>query len=167
MDDYNAILRLFPEDVEAYYRRGLLYLENNDGSEPKQILTRQKGLIRQPYSRFESIVAVQIDDNWRRQRLFTHDCWRPKRIPIPFFYMNRAECLLNTDQVSKAAADFAIRVDFAKQPVFLHPSGRVRLEQFDKTAARKISRKQKDGLQTRISPTSGSREHSESVTMKT
>lgn len=30
MDDYNALINDFPDDVEAYYRRGVLFLEEKD-----------------------------------------------------------------------------------------------------------------------------------------
>ena len=50
--------------------------------------------------------------------------------------MNRAECYLNTDRLSRAAADLQAAWSSQKDNPILHFRGRLRLEQFDKLAAR-------------------------------
>jgi predicted Zn-dependent protease len=57
--------------------------------------------------------------------------------PDPIFYMNRAECYVNTNQMFKASADLRSLSDTQRNnPYFYFLRGRVRLEQFDKVAAK-------------------------------
>ena len=137
MDDYNAILRLFPEDVEAYYRRGLLYLENNDRERAEADFNAAERIDPDNlYSRLSQSLLYKLDDNWEAAADVYTRLLETEPNPDPV-YMNRAECLLNTEQVSKAAADLQSAWSSQRNnPYFYILRGRVRLEQFDKTAAR-------------------------------
>lgn len=138
MEDYDAILKMFPEDVEAYYRRGLLFLENNDRARAEADFSAAERIDPDNlYSRLSQSLLYKLDDNWEAAAAIYTRLLESEPNPDPVFYMNRAECYLNTEQISRAAADLqAAWSSQRNNPYFYILRGRVRLEQFDKTAAR-------------------------------
>jgi len=146
MDDYNAVIRNYPDDVEAYYRRGLLHLENHDRVsaerdfnvsneiDPNNLFTKlSKGLI------------FKLDDNWEAAEKIYTDLIENEPSRDPSFFLNRAECYVNTGQTFRASADLRSLGDTQRSnPYFYFLRGRVRLDQFDKTAAREDFLKAKD-----------------------
>lgn len=138
MEDYNAIIRRFPEDVEAYYRRGLLFLENNDRARAEADFNEADKIDPDNmYSQLSQSLLFKLDDNWESAAAIYTRLLDIQENPDPVFYMNRAECLLNMDQVSKASVDLQAAWNSQRNnPYFYILRGRVRLAQFDKTAAR-------------------------------
>lgn len=138
MEDYDALIRLFPDDVEAYYRRGLLFLENNDRVKAESDFNAAERIDPDNlYSRLSQSLLYKLDDNWEAAAEIYTLLLETVPDPDPVFYMNRAECYLNTDQVSRAAADLQTAWSSQRNnPYFYILRGRMRLAQFDKSAAR-------------------------------
>src|SRR5690554_1096368 len=138
MEDYDEIIRLFPDDVEAYYRRGLLFLENNDRVKAESDFNAAERIDPDNlYSRLSQSLLYKLDDNWEAAAEIYTLLLETVPDPDPVFYMNRAECYLNTDQVSRAAADLQTAWSSQRNnPYFYILRGRMRLAQFDKSAAR-------------------------------
>jgi hypothetical protein len=82
-------------------------------------------------------LLYKLDDNWEAaERVYTGLIQSAATVD-PGFYMNRAECYVNTGQIFKASADLrVIEKSQGENPYFYILRGRVRLEQFDKVAAR-------------------------------
>lgn len=138
MEDYHAILRLYPKDVEAYYRRGLLFLEKNDRANAEADFNAAELIDPDNlYSRLSQSLLYKLDDNWEAAAEMYTRLIETETNPDPVFYMNRAECYLNTDKVSRAAADLQTAWSSQRNnPYFYILRGRMRLAQFDKSAAR-------------------------------
>ena len=138
MEDYHAILRLYPKDVEAYYRRGLLFLEKNDRTNAEADFNAAEMIDPDNlYSRLSQSLLYKLDDNWEAAAEVYTRLIETETNPDPVFYMNRAECYLNTDKVSKAAVDLQTAWNSQRNnPYFYILRGRMRLAQFDKSAAR-------------------------------
>ncbi len=138
MEDYHAILRLYPKDVEAYYRRGLLSLEKNDRANAESDFNAAEMIDPDNlYSRLSQSLLYKLDDNWEAAAEVYTRLIETETNPDPVFYMNRAECYLNTDQVSRVAADLQTAWSSQRNnPYFYILRGRMRLAQFDKSAAR-------------------------------
>ncbi len=137
MEDYDALIRHHPEDVEAYYRRGLLFLEKNDRTSAEADFSASKAIDpNNMYTKLSESLLFKLDDNWEAAaEIYTH-LLETVPDPNPVFYMNRAECYLNTDRASRAAADLqAAWSSQRNNPYYYMLRGRLRLEQFDKVAA--------------------------------
>lgn len=137
MEDYDAIIRRYPDNVEAYYRRGLLFLEQHN--RPKAEADFKAAEQIDPdnlYTRLSKALMYKLDDNWEAaEKIYTALIQSEPEVD-PSFYMNRAECYVNTDQIFKASADLRAIEDSQKDnPYFYFLRGRVRYEQFDKLAA--------------------------------
>jgi tetratricopeptide (TPR) repeat protein len=138
MEDYDAIIRHYPEDVEAYYRRGLLFLDKSDRASAEADFNAAKAIAPDDmYTKLCESLLFKLDDNWEAAGdIYTH-LLETVPDPNPIFYMNRAECYLNTDRLSRAAADLQAAWSSQKDnPYYYVLRGRLRLEQFDKMAAR-------------------------------
>ncbi len=138
MEDYDAIIRHYPEDVEAYYRRGLLFLDKSDRTSAEADFNAAKAIDPDDmYTKLCESLLFKLDDNWEGAgEIYTH-LLETVPDPNPIFYMNRAECYLNSDRHSRAAADLQAAWSSQKDnPYFYILRGRLRLEQFDKMAAR-------------------------------
>lgn len=137
MEDYDAILQKDSADVEAYYRRGLLFLEK--GNRPKaeaDFSAAERSDSRHLFTKLSRALLYKLDDNWGEAEKIYSDIISTEKEVNSAYYLNRAECYLNTAQVSKAAADIhAIERDERENPYFYLLRGRLRLEQFDKFAA--------------------------------
>lgn len=138
MEDYNAIIKQEPANVEAYYRRGLLFLEKNDPKSAQLDFTTCSAI--DPNSLFTKLskaLLYKLDDNWVEAEKVYTDIIATETKTNSTFYLNRAECYVNTDRFSKAAADLhAIENEERNNPYFYILRGRVRLDQFDKFAAK-------------------------------
>ncbi len=138
MEDYNAIIKQEPANVEAYYRRGLLFLEKNDPKSAQLDFTTCSAI--DPNSLFTKLskaLFYKLDDNWVEAEKVYTDIIATETKTNSTFYLNRAECYVNTDRFSKAAADLhAIENEERNNPYFYILRGRVRLDQFDKFAAK-------------------------------
>ncbi len=138
MEDYDTLLRLFPDDLEAYYRRGLLFLEKGDRQKAEADFHASKAI--DPgniYTRLSQSLLFKLDDNWEAAAEVYSELIKAEPDPDPIFYLNRAECYLNTDRVSHALADLQVAESSQRNnPYFFILRGRARLEHFDKIAAR-------------------------------
>jgi tetratricopeptide (TPR) repeat protein len=138
MEDYDALIRNYPNDVEAYYRRGLLFLEKNDRAGAEADFKASETIAPDNiYTKLSKALLYKLDDNWEAaERVYTGLIQSSSSVD-PGFYMNRAECYVNTDQMFKASADLrVVEKSQRENPYFYILRGRVRLEQFDKVAAR-------------------------------
>lgn len=138
MEDYNAIIEKDPSNVEAYYRRGLLFLEKNDPkSAAIDFKTCENIDSSHLFTKLSKALLYKLEDNWMEaEKIYTDIInTEPRRNSV--YFLNRAECYVNTDQFSKAAADLhAIEGDEKGNPYFYILRGRLRLNQFDKFAAK-------------------------------
>lgn len=138
MTDYNEIIRIDPKDVQAYYRRGLLFLEEKQREKAEaDFNTAQQTDPANMYALLSEALIYKLDDNWTdAEKVYTKLIDKGENVTSAF-YMNRAECYVNTDQVFKASADLRVaEPDERENPYFYFLRGRVRLEQYDKIAAK-------------------------------
>ena len=138
MTDYNAILKRDSTDIEAYYRRGVLYLEQKNREKAESDFRRAQQLDSENrYSLLSKALIYKLDDDWEAaEKVYTLLIDSEGNAPSAL-YMNRAECYVNTEQLFKASADLRIAEPNEKQnPYFYFLRGRVRLMQYDKVAAK-------------------------------
>ncbi len=146
MEDYNTLIRNYPEDVEAYYRRGLLFLEKNERAKAEDDFKASDAIDPDNmYTKLSKALLYKLDDNWEAaEQVYTGLIQSSSKVD-PSFYLNRAECYVNTDQIFRASADLrAVEGSQKGNPYFYILRGRVRLAQFDKIAARADFRKAKE-----------------------
>ncbi|MDD2246197.1 MAG: tetratricopeptide repeat protein [Proteiniphilum sp.] len=138
MEDYNTIIRLYPENVEAYYRRGLLFLEKSDRKKAEADFKASEDIdAGNIFTKLSGALLYKLDDDWEAAERVYSELIKSESMPDPIFYMNRAECYLNIGQLFKASADLrAIGESQKDNPYFYVLRGRVRLGQFDKVAAK-------------------------------
>lgn len=138
MEDYDTLIRRYPDDVEAYYRRGLLYLEQHDRTKAENDFKKSEQIdSRNLYTQLSKALIYKLDDNWQAAEKIYTTLIQSEQPSDPSFYMNRAECYVNTDQIFRASADLRVVEDTqGGNPYFFFLRGRVRYEQFDKIAAR-------------------------------
>jgi tetratricopeptide (TPR) repeat protein len=146
MEDYDAILKDFPHDIEAFYRRGVLHLENHDRAKAEADFKRSEEIDSDNmYTKLSRALIYKLDDNWEPAEKVYTDLIENEPYPDLIFYLNRAECYVNTNQMFKASADLRSLGDTQRNnPYFYFLRGRVRLEQFDKTAAKADFEKAKE-----------------------
>lgn len=146
MEDYDVLIRRYPENVEAYYRRGLLFLEKNNRSKAEADFKMSEKIDPDNmYTKLSKALLYKLDDNWEAAEKVYTGLIQSSSSVDPSFYMNRAECYVNSDQIFRASADLrAVEGSQRENPYFYILRGRVRLAQFDKVAARADFRKAKD-----------------------
>ena len=146
MEDYNEILKQDPDDVEAYYRRGLLFLEKGDRTMAEaDFQAAENSNSNHLFTKLSKALIHKLDGNWLEAEKLYSDIISTEEDVNSVYYLNRAECYLNTGEVSKAAADIhAIERDERDNPYFYVLRGRLRLEQFDKFAAKADFEKAKE-----------------------
>ncbi len=97
------------------------------------------------YTKLSKALIYKLDDKWEEAaNVYTYII---ENDPDPdiIFYLNRAECYVNTNQMFKASADLRSLGDSQRNnPYFYFLRGRVRLEQFDKIAAKADFEKAKE-----------------------
>ena len=138
MQDYNTILSIDSKNIEAYYRRGILFLDKKEQSKAQDDFNHAAHINpTHPFTLLSKALIYKLNDDWTSaekiySRLISH-----ASAPNSGLYMNRAECYVNTEQFSKAATDLAVAQEKEKQnPYFYFLRGRVRLGQYDKLAAK-------------------------------
>lgn len=139
MEDYDTLIRRYPDDVEAYYRRGLLYLEQHSRTKAEaDFKISEKIDPDNLYTQLSKALIYKLDDNWdAAEKIYTSLIQSEPQPVDPSFFMNRAECYVNTDQIFRASADLRVVENTQKNnPYFYFLRGRIRFEQFDKVAAR-------------------------------
>jgi tetratricopeptide (TPR) repeat protein len=146
MEDYNIIIRRFPDNVEAYYRRGLLFLEQHNRTKAEADFKASEQIDPENlYTRLGKALIYKLDDNWEAAEKIYTALIQSERQVDPDLYLNRAECYVNSDQIFKASADLRAAEDSQKDnPYFYFLRGRVRYEQFDKVAANADFKKAKE-----------------------
>lgn len=146
MEDYSSLIRLYHGDVEAYYRRGVLYLEKNDRASAEADFKKANEIDPgNMFTKLSNALIFKLDDNWIAAEMIYSALIQSTTTPDPSFYMNRAECYVNSDQVFKASADLRV-VERSQRdnPYFYFLRGRVRYAQYDKIAARADFNKAKE-----------------------
>lgn len=139
MEDYHTLISRYPDDVEAYYRRGLLYLEQHDRTKAEADFKISEQIDpNSRYTRLSRALIYKLDDNWEAaEKIYTALIQSENQPVDPGYYMNRAECYVNSDQIFRASADLRVVEESQKEnPYFYFLRGRVRYQQFDKVAAR-------------------------------
>lgn len=146
MEDYNSIIEKQPTNVEAYYRRGLLFLEKNDRKNAEtDFKACEKIDSGNLFTKLSRALTFKLDDNWTEAEKIYTDIINTETKTNSSYYLNRAECYVNTDRFSKAAADLHAIGNMEKDnPYFYMLRGRLRLEQFDKFAAKADFEKAKE-----------------------
>ena len=146
MEDYSSLIRLYHGDVEAYYRRGVLYLEKNDRASAEADFKKANEIDPgNMFTKLSNALIFKLDDNWIAAEMIYSALIQSTTTPDPSFYMNRAECYVNSDQVFKASADLrVVETSQRDNPYFYFLRGRVRYAQYDKIAARADFNKAKE-----------------------
>lgn len=146
MKDYDEIISVEPGNVEAYYRRGLLYLENNKREEAEaDFLTSEEIDADNLFTKLSRALLFKLDDNWDEAEKVYTDIINSEERVLSTYYLNRAECYVNTERFGKAAADLRIAErEQRDNPYFYILRGRLRLDQYDKFAAREDFQKSKE-----------------------
>ncbi len=146
MKDYDEIISTEPDDVEAYYRRGLLYLENNRREEAEADFLRSEEIDADNlFTKLSRALLFKLDDNWEEAEKVYTDIINGEDRVLSTYYLNRAECYVNTERFGKAAADLRIAErEQRDNPYFYILRGRLRLDQYDKFAAREDFQKAKE-----------------------
>lgn len=146
MTDYSNILLRDSTDIEAYYRRGLLYLEGKNREKAEDDFRKAQQLDPlNTYSLLSKALIYKLDDNWEAaEKVYTQLIDGDETAPSAL-YMSRAECYVNTEQLFKASADLRIAEPNEKEnPYFYFLRGRIRLLQYDKVAAKADFEKARD-----------------------
>ena len=138
MEDYSSLIRQYPGDVEAYYRRGVLYLEKNDRASAEADFKKANEIDPgNMFTKLSNALLFKLDDNWVAAEMIYSALIQSTPTPDPSFFMNRAECYVNSDQIFKASADLrVVETSQRDNPYFYFLRGRVRYALYDKIAAR-------------------------------
>ena len=138
MEDYNLLIADFPEDIEAHYRRGVLFLEENNRTKAEADFRRSEELDpNNMYTKLSKALLFKLDNKWELAEMVYTDLINNETNSDPSFYMNRAECYINSGKTLLASADLrSVELSQSENPYYYFLRGRVRLDQFDKTAAK-------------------------------
>lgn len=138
MDDYAAILDIDVNNSEAYYRRGLLHLEANNRVEAEKDFSRCNEIDSNSlFAKLSRALLFKLEDKWEEAEEIYTDIIKSEDRKLDSYYMNRAECYVNNEKYSLAAADLrTVESNERDNPYFYILRGRIRLNQFDKFAAK-------------------------------
>lgn len=138
MEDYNSLISDYPDDIEAYYRRGVLFLEENNRVKAEADFRRSEEIDpNNMYTKLSKALLFKLDDKWELAEMVYTDLINSETNSDPSFYMNRAECYINNDKTLLASADLrSVELLQSENPYYYFLRGRVRLDQFDKLAAK-------------------------------
>jgi len=146
IEDYATLVRHHPGDVEAYYRRGLLYLEQNDRLKGEADFKMANKLdSTHLFTQLSKALLFKLDDHWVEAEQIYSRLIESLPDPDPDILLNRAECYVHIGQTFRASADLRVVESSQREnPYFYFLRGRVRLDQFDKVAARADFNKAKE-----------------------
>lgn len=138
MEDYNLLIIDFPDDLEAHYRRGLLFLEENNRVKAEADFRKSEEIDpNNMYTKLSKALLFKLDNKWELAEMVYTDLINNETNVDPSFYMNRAECYINNGKTLLASADIrSVELSQSNNPYYFFLRGRVRLDQFDKTAAK-------------------------------
>jgi len=138
IEDYTTLIRDYPEEVEAYYRRGVLYLEQHNRLKGEADFVKANELDPDHFfTQLSKALLFKLEDNWEAAEKIYSRLVESEPNPDPSILLNRAECYVHTGQTFRASADLrTIEPSQRDNPYFYFLRGRVRLDQFDKVAAR-------------------------------
>ncbi len=138
MEDYTSIIKIDPENAEAYYRRGLIFLEANDKKSAEEDFVKCEVLdSTNLFAKLSKALQLKLKDDWEGAQKIYSDIIKTEDKKLNAYYLNRAECYVNIDKYSLAATDLMIVESAEKNnPYFYILRGRVRLNQYDKFAAK-------------------------------
>ncbi|NLD24875.1 MAG: tetratricopeptide repeat protein [Bacteroidales bacterium] len=138
MEDYNLLIIDFPDDLEAHYRRGLLFLEENNRVKAEADFRKSEEIDpNNMYTKLSKALLFKLDNKWELAEMVYTDLINNETNGDPSFYMNRAECYINNGKTLLASADLrSVELSQSNNPYYFFLRGRVRLDQFDKTAAK-------------------------------
>ncbi len=138
MDDYNEIIRQDPANVQAYYRKGLLYLDEKNRAEAEKAFAKAWQL--EPsnfYSLLSKALIYKLDNNWEEAAKIYDKLIESEKENLSKLYLSRAECMIHTGKMSLAAADLqSAEKGERDNPYFYFLRGQVRLSQMDKISAK-------------------------------
>ena len=138
MEDYNLLINDYPDDIEAYYRRGVLFLEENNRVKAESDFRISEHIDpNNMYTKLSKALIFKLDNKWGLAEMVYTDLINSEPNPDPSFYMNRAESYINNGKTLLASADLrSVELSQRNNPYYYFLRGRVRLEQFDKKAAK-------------------------------
>lgn len=138
MEDYNSLIGDYPDDIEAFYRRGLLFLEENNRTKAEADFRRSEEIDpNNMFTKLSKALLFKLDDKWELAEMVYTDLINSEPVTDPSFYINRAECYVNSGKTLLASADLrTVELSQKENPYYYFLRGRVRLDQFDKTAAK-------------------------------
>lgn len=135
--DYNTILKNDSLDIEALYNRGVLKLEMKDkvGAQRDFEVAAKHGEYS-PFGLLGNALIHRLNEEWEEAEK-TYTSILNEYPQMTDIYLKRAECYLHLNQLSKLSADLqaVASIEFAN-PTFYFLRGQLRLEQFDKVAAK-------------------------------
>lgn len=138
MEDYNLLINDYPDDIKAYYRRGVLFLEENNRVKAEADFRKSEQIDpNNMYTKLSKALIFKLDNKWDLAEMVYTDLINSEPNPDPSFYMNRAESYINNGKTLLASADLrSVELSQRNNPYYYFLRGRVRLEQFDKKAAK-------------------------------
>ena len=88
-------------------------------------------------TKLSKALLYKLDDEWQKAEAIYTDIISSEKEADSVYYLNRAECYMNTGQFAKAAADLSV-IERAERdnPFFYVLRGRLRISQFDNFAAK-------------------------------
>ncbi len=138
LEDYNALLQIDSDDVEALYRRGVLFLQKGDRQSAEIDFNRLEKLSSNHiYTKLSKALLYKLDDEWLKAEAVYTEIISSEKESDSAYYLNRAECYMNSGQFAKAASDLSV-VERAERdnPFFYVLRGRLRVSQYDNFAAK-------------------------------
>src|SRR5690554_2919695 len=106
MEDYNTLINDFPDDIEAYYRRGVLFLEENNRAKAEADFRRSEEIDpNNMFTKLSKALLFKLDDKWELAEMVYTDLINSEPVTDPSFYINRAECYVNSGKTLLASAD--------------------------------------------------------------
>ncbi len=138
LEDYNALLRIDSCDVETLYRRGVLLLQKGDRRLAEiDFNSAEKLSPNSLFTKLGKALLYKLDDKWQKaEDIYTQIILLEKETESGY-YLNRAECYMNTGQFAKAAADLSVIERAEKDnPFFYVLRGKLRIVQYDNFAAK-------------------------------
>lgn len=138
LEDYNALLQIDSCDVEALYRRGVLLLQKRDRRLAEiDFNSAEKLSPNSLFTKLGKALLYKLDDEWQKAEEIYTQIISSEKETESVYYLNRAECYMNTGQFAKAAADLSVIERAEKDnPFFYVLRGKLRIVQYDNFAAK-------------------------------